>query len=174
MPSAGWNVPRGLPLSEMPRPGISWSAMAVHRSLPSLVVKICMFALASDVRQSQNIIASSQVLWSILYHSNFGRCGSRCGLERPGQAKNLPKIRFTQLTLRTPSSKAPMQQPNSTTQTTTYNHLQSKIVQADLMRARPAAAACRAVCADPAQSPLPRQRLPWKEPVPGTGRCTDS
>ncbi|CAE7362483.1 unnamed protein product [Symbiodinium natans] len=61
----------------------------------------------------------AQVLWSILYHSNFGRCGSRCGLERPGQA--------------------------------------------DLMRARPAAAACRAVCADPAQSPLPRQRLPWKE-----------
>eukprot|EP00439_Symbiodinium_sp_Y106_P008275 s5623_g1.t1 len=60
-----------------------------------------------------------QVLWSILYHSNFGRCGSRCALERPGEA--------------------------------------------DLARARPAAAACRAVCADPAQSPLPRQRLPWKD-----------
>ncbi|CAE7315395.1 unnamed protein product, partial [Symbiodinium necroappetens] len=60
-----------------------------------------------------------QVLWSILYHSNFGRCGSRCALERPGEA--------------------------------------------DLLRARPAAAACRAVCADPAQSPLPRQRLPWKD-----------
>ena len=82
---------------------------------------------------------SHQVLWSILYHSNFGRCGSRCALERPGEARDQKALFVFQ---------------NNTLK-----------VQADLARARPAAAACRAVCADPAQSPLPRQRLPWKEPA---------